>query len=270
MKNLIIGNTSQLAYYFDNTYEKISARNIDFENFKLRNFDRVYICFAEQRTFNRSLTLNDFMKVNYDYTLKFINFFKERSRQIIFYSTIELWNKKNGPININTPFKHTMSNYVISKRHITDYLLTHKAQYSNIIIHYLSNFNSIYRKNGFLFAKVFDSIINLKKIELGNTYFYRDLIHPKFIVNQSISLQQNAIIGSARLTFVNDFIRSLYKAFDLNYEDFVKEMPNNLNEQNNIFYLEHKECMYNLLLTDTIEELKLLKEEKEAKWIKSH
>ena len=90
MKNLIIGNTSQLAYYFDNTYEKISARNIDFENFKLRNFDRVYICFAEQRTFNRSLTLNDFMKVNYDYTLKFINFFKERSRQIIFYSTIDL------------------------------------------------------------------------------------------------------------------------------------------------------------------------------------
>ena len=57
MKNLVIGNTSQLAYYFPDDYEKISSRNIEFKN---ENYDRVYICFAEQRTYlknNRDLFL---------------------------------------------------------------------------------------------------------------------------------------------------------------------------------------------------------------------
>ena len=45
--NIVIGNTSQLAYYFPDDYIKISSRNIQLTN---NQYDRVYICFAEQRT----------------------------------------------------------------------------------------------------------------------------------------------------------------------------------------------------------------------------
>ena len=34
MKNLIIGNTSQISYFFPSSYDRISSRNIDFLNFK--------------------------------------------------------------------------------------------------------------------------------------------------------------------------------------------------------------------------------------------
>ena len=49
-----------------------------------------------------------------------------------------------------------------------------------------------------------------EKIEIGDTYFYRDIIHPKYVVERSILADKDEIVGSGRLTFINDFIRNLY------------------------------------------------------------
>ena len=216
MKNLIIGNTSQLSYYFPDNYEKISSRNIKFKNEK---YDRVYICFAEQRTYIRD-NPNIFFDTNVDYTLSLIDHFSITSNQVIVYGTSELWNNCNGTIDINTPYNYKPTNYIDSKKIMIEKI---KEKYNNVIILHTFNFNSIHRKEGFLFSKIFDSIINEKKITIGNTYFYRELLHPKFVVEQSIKATSDNIIGSGRLIFVNDFIRSLYSHFNMNYDDFVTE-----------------------------------------------
>ena len=135
-----------------------------------------------------------------------------------------------------------------------------KDKYEKVIVLYPFNFNSIYRKEGFLFSKIFDSIINEKKITIGNTYFYRELIHPKFVVDQSIKAQSDDIIGSGRLIFVNDFIRSLYSHFNMNYDDFVTESyKENITSDERIFYLKSKQVLYNDLYNDTISEIEKIK-----------
>ena len=253
MKNLVIGNTSQLSYYFPDDYEKISSRNIQFTNEK---YNRVYICFAEQRTYIQN-DKNLFFKTNIDYTLEIIDHFSKTSNEVVIYATTELWNNCDGAIDINIPFKYKPSNYIESK-HMMIKLI--KNRYENVIILYPFNFNSIYRKDGFLFSKIFDSIINEKKITIGNTYFYRELLHPKFIVEQSIKATTDDIIGSGRLIFVNDFIRSLYSHFNMNYEDYVTEDFNeNITTDERIFYLKSKQTLYNNLYEDTISELEKIK-----------
>lgn len=257
MKNLIIGNTSQLAYYFPDDYEKISSRNINFTN--NIQYDRVYICFAEQRTYIQ----NDkklFFDINIDYTLNVIKHFSKISNKIIIYGTSELWNNHNGPIDINTTFNHKQTDYINSKRLLVEIV---KKLYPNVIILHPFNFNSIYRKDGFLFSKIFDSIINEKKITIGNTYFYRELIHPKFVVEQSIKAESDMIIGSGRLTFINDFIRKLYLHFNLDYNKFViEDFKENITTNENIFYLNSKQVLYNNLFEETIKEINMLKKVK--------
>lgn len=249
--NLVIGNTSQLAHYFPDDYEKISSRNIDFEKYN-NHYDRVYICFAEQRTY---ITDNweIFFKTNVDYTLSVIDHFSQISNNVIVYGTSELWNNWDGPINIYTPFNYKLSNYVESK----DMLISDiHRRYDNVIVLHPFNFNSIYRKDGFLFSKIFDSIVNQKQITIGNTYFYRELLHPKFVVEQSIKARQDEIIGSGRLIFVNDFIRSLYSHFNLRYDDYVTEdFSENITSNEKIFYLKSRRILYNDLFNDTVIEL---------------
>ena len=252
MKNLVIGNTSQLSYYFPNDYIKISSRDI---NFTEEQYDRVYICFAEQRTYITD-DKNLFYDTNINYTLKVIDHFYKYCNKIIIYATSELWNKHNGFINMDTPFNYKSTDYIDTKMLLIQYV---KYKYRDkIIILYPFNFNSVHRKHGFLFYKIFDSIIYNKKIEIGDTYFYRELLHPKFVVEQSINSETDTIIGSGRLTFVNDFIRNLYSYFNMNYDDYVYENLSN-KSQNSIFYLESKHVLYNELFDDTISELVKLK-----------
>jgi len=251
MKNLVIGNTSQLANYFPDDYEKISSRNIQLTD---NEYDRVYICFAEQRTYIKD-NPEIFFDTNVNYTLKLIDHYSRLSNKIIVYGTSELWNKCNGAIDINTPFNYKQHNYTDSKKLMIDKIK--ENGYKNVIVLHPFNFNSIYRKEGSLFAKIFDSIINEKKITIGNTYFYRELIHPKFVVEESIKATSDQIIGSGRVEFVNDFIRDLYFEFDMDYDDFVTEdYKENITSNENIFYLKSKQLKYNQLFNDTVMEIK--------------
>lgn len=253
--NLVIGNTSQLSQYFPDDYEKISSRNIDLTNNK--QYDRVYICFAEQRTYIQN-NAKIFIDTNVVNSLNVIEHFSKTSNTVIVYGTSELWNKCNGAIDINTQFNYTPTNYICSKELMIKKI--REKDYKNVIILHPFNFNSIYRKDGFLFSKIFDSVINNKKITIGNTYFYRELIHPKFVVEQSIKSTHDDIIGSGRLIFVNDFIRSLYSYFNMRYNDYViEDYTENITSNENIFYLKSKQILYNNIYNDTIREIEKIK-----------
>lgn len=256
MNNLVIGNTSQLSYYFPEDYEKISSRNINLSDYENKFYDRIYFCFAEQRTFLHKS--DEFISVNFNYTSELIDFFHKNCNKLIIYSTSELWNAYNGGISIDDSFNYIYSDYIYSKEMMSNSI---KTKYNNVIILYSFNFNSVYRKDGFLFHKIFDSIINQKKIEIGNTYFYRDLIHPKFVVEQSIKSESDAIIGSGRLVFINDFIKELYKYFNMDYNYYVTENNDGI-EKKNIFYLDSKVSLYNNLFNDTINDIIKIKYKK--------
>jgi nucleoside-diphosphate-sugar epimerase len=252
--NLVIGNTSQLAYYFPDDYKKISSRDIDFDDFENKKYESVYVCFAEQRTHMKD-NLELFLDVNVKYTLNVVDFFSKISNRVIVYGTSELWNKYSGGIDITLPFDYNFTPYIDSKRIMINELKS--RNYKNVIIIHPYNFNSSRRKEGFLFGKIFNSILNNKKIHIGNTYFYRELIHPKYVVERSILATSDEIIGSGRLIFINDFIRELYAAFNLSYDKLVTENDlYNLDIKRNINYLNSFKPLYNSLLKDTVEDLK--------------
>ena len=253
MKSLVIGNSSQLSHYFPDDYQRISSRNINFSEYKDNKYDRVYMCFSEQRTFLKNDGI--FKDINLSYTINILSDFVRISDKIIVYGTSELWNKYNGVINISLPVDYHSTPYIESKDIMTNAIK--KLGMSNVIIVHPFNFNSIHRKEGFLFSKIFNSLLYNKKIEIGDTYFYRDLIHPKFVVEESIKSDKDIIIGSGRLTFVNDFIRDLYKGMDMDYDCYVTEnIKNNLDIKRNINYSDTFVCDYKKLLETTLDEIK--------------
>lgn len=257
MNNLVIGNTSQLSYFFPESFFKISSRNIDIDFIRSKNWSKVFLCFGESRKFIKNKDL--YNEVNINLTIKTIDFLLPFSEKIVVYSTCELWNGYSGKIDLSLPFKFLETDYILSK-----YLLTEKLKkdekYKNVIIAYPFNFNSTHRNENFLFGKIFNSIISKKMIEIGDTYFYRDMVHPKFVVDQSIIMEKDQIIGSGRLTFVNEFIRDLYSAFDLEYDNFIEEKLHSYNEydKKNEYYLNSNQNLfsYKQLLDLTINDLK--------------
>ena len=254
VKNLIIGDTSQLSHYFPEDYERISSRNIDYSKFKDKFYDRIYFCFGENRTYIED-NVKNFIDINVYYTLELIDFFKNLCNKIIVYGTSELWNDYEGGVSINMPMKWNYSPYIESKKIMTDFIINNHRD--RVIILHPFNFNSFYRNGDFLFAKIFHSIIYKTPISIGDTYFYRDLIHPCFMVSESIKSTEDSIIGSGRLTFVNDFIRALYEYKGLKYNKLVTENnSNNLKLKRKIYYLNSKECKYFNLWKDTINDLK--------------
>lgn len=257
MKNLVIGNTSQLSHYFPkDNFEFVSSRNIDYKSFE-KNYDRVFLCFGESRKFLDDK--NIYNEINFFLTLKIIDFFKDRVNRIILYSTCELWNQYSGPIDLSKQIKFYNTNYLSSKFKITEYILKNNDIYKNVLIMFPFNFNSVYRNENFLFGKIFNSIIHKKPIEIGNTYFYRDIIHPKLVVQNSLIAENHQLIGSGRMIFVNDFIKDLYHYFNLRYDNYVKENFDRFNEyeKNNEYYLKSEKCLftYKELLNFTIEDI---------------
>lgn len=71
MRNLVIGDTSQLSYYFPDEYVKIPSRNIDFDSILKENWNKVFLCFGEQRKFIDDTKIHD--DVNFYYTIDVID-----------------------------------------------------------------------------------------------------------------------------------------------------------------------------------------------------
>lgn len=263
MKSLVIGNTSQLSYYFPEEFVKISSRNLDYEMINKTSWNRVYVCVGESRKF-----LNDseaYEHINFTLTLSIINKIKDNCKKLIVYSSCELWNKYDGQVDLSMDFDFYHTPYLQSKYQLSKFILENKDNYKNVNIVYSFNFNSPHRNNNFLFGKIFDSIINRTRIEIGNTYFYRDIVHPTYVTKQSINTEEDILVGSGRLTFVNDFIRDLYSHYDLKYDKFVIENYDKFNEydKRKEYYLKSKECMftYDSLLKETIKDLDIKIEE---------
>ena len=214
MPNLIIGGSSQLSHYFPVDYHRISSRNIDFDLIRRSGYDSIYIVFAEQRTF---LSSSDkiFNEINVDYTIRVLDLVKDYCKRVVIYSTSELWNGYEGKIHIDLPFLYGETPYIKSKELLCNYINMHREEYKNVVIIYPFNFNSPYRKEGFLFNKIFDSIINRRVNSVGDLDFERDIIHPSIIVHNSIIADSDKIIGSGELINIKKFTSELFSIFNL-------------------------------------------------------
>lgn len=223
--NLVIGSSSQLSNYFPEDYIKISSRNIDFDYLKNHEWNSVYITFAEQRIYEPNI---DYITPNYFYTLKIIESVLNNSKKIVCYTSCELWNELSGYIDINTdPKFYPLSNeYSISKLLLWNKIIELRKSnniYNKVIFIHPFYFNSVHRSKYFLFGKIFDSIINKKKINVGNLNFYRDMVHAKFVVKKSIEQNQDSMVGSGKLFNVKEFVKILYQMNFMNFDDFVTE-----------------------------------------------
>lgn len=248
---LIIGNTSQLSKYFNDDFLKISSKNI-INNVFDSKYEEVHFSFGLN---NKGLTATEYDEVNYFYTLDLIKDFLKISDKIIIYSTCELWSRCYGGIDLNTPFYFYEDPYILSKWKLTEKIKSLDSK--KIITVYPFNFNSIYRNKNFLFGKIFKSIVNKEKIEIGDTYFYRDLLHTSYVANICQNLTEDKIIGSGRMFYVNDFIRDLYRLNNLEYENLVLESKSEYNYiPKNEYYLKSNVLYsYQNLLFDTLKDL---------------
>lgn len=254
MNNLVIGNTSQLSYYFPREYIKVSSRDIDLLRIKRFFYDRIYLCFAEQKTY-LDMDISSFSKINYDYTLFLIEELLSNCNNIVIYSTAELWNNYDGPICLSMAYNYNYSHYIKSKEMISNTILN-STKYKKVIIIYPFNFNSIYRKGNFLFGKVYKSIVDNQNITIGDVDFYRDIIHPQNIVNESINASDHKIIGSGYLYNIKNFIIDLYQMTNKNFDDYVtiNSDLNLKNKRKNYFSLT-KYSNYNELLQLSLKDI---------------
>jgi len=263
--DIVIGNTSQLSYYFPEDFMKISSRNINYDLYKYQKFGSVYIAFAEQRVFNLSLKEKDFFDINVNLTSKIIDFFSKISEKVIVYGTAELWNNYNGAIDMNMEFNYKYSPYIKSKEELYNVLMQNRSdnKWNNVKIIHPFNFNSLKRKQGFLFYKIFDSIINEKKTNVGCLDINRDLIHPKYLVEISKNTNKDCIVGSGNLINIKDFISDIFSQFGKDYRNYIIEDINEYSQhKGNEFWL-NTENKYNDLLKDTLIDIKKIMKENE-------
>jgi GDP-D-mannose dehydratase len=218
LPNLVVGN-SQVSKYLPVEYERISSRNIPKGTFK-RRYNRVYLTFGLSV---KGLRYDYYHAANVFHMLDMVKRFSKISEKVIVYSTCELWSAYNGQVDLSMPISFQEEPYIRSKYEALKEIK--KLDLYNIIFLFPYNFNSIHRSEDFLFGKVIQSIINKKKISIGNTDFYRDISHARWIAERSLESNCDMIIGSGCLTHVNRFIRSLYKEANLDYDEFVTEIP---------------------------------------------
>lgn len=257
--NLVIGDTSQLGISFPENFVKISSRNIDTS--KIKGYDVVYITFAEQRTFDKQLTEKDFIDINVSYTSKIIEAIYKTNIKVIIYGTFELWNSHTGPVNIETPIQYNYSPYIKSKEILYNLLLDKrsKKKWENVFIIHPTNFNSTNRKKGFLFSKIFNSIINNVKIEVGDLDIKRDIIHTNYLIDKSIKCDEDMIVAAGFVTNIKEYVKKLYFLSNLNYDELVTEKIYNISpHKNNYFWLDTKD-KYNNLIKDTINDIQYAK-----------
>lgn len=258
---LVIGNKSQLARYFppENT-TFISSRNIDVNS--VEQYDKVFFFFCEQRTF-LNLTEKEFCDINVDLTLNLLKKIYNDKTKFYLYSTCELWNNCEGGVTIDTPHNFIYTPYVKSKQILAEKVIEfrNKTQQNNIRIFYPFNFNTPYRTEGFLFSKIFNSLINKAKIETGDLNFSRDLVHPKFILERSFQSNFDDLIGSGNAINIREFVHQLYRLTGLNVTEYLAEQINKKSRHNKCFYHDTN-IKYNTLLEDTIGDVNKIKNNK--------
>lgn len=244
-----------MSYFFPKNYDRISSRNINYDVIRKNKYDKIFILFAEQRTFLKNSD-KLFDLINFTYTINVIDNLKDYCDKIILYSTSELWNLYNSCVSIDYPYFYNETPYIKSKEKLCNHIKNNKTNYSNVIIVYPFNFNSIYRKEGFLFSKIFDSILNNKKIEIGEVDFNRDFIHPKTIVDYSIKTDKDILIGSGELFNVKKFIKDLFSIYNKNFEDYITlNETHNLDNKRNGYYSCVKYTSYEEIINLTIKDI---------------
>jgi hypothetical protein len=258
-RNLIIGSSSQIAQYLDDSeFLKINSRNFTLSDID-GNWDTAILAFGENRKFLGEYL--NYQVINIDLTFKILDFLVSKCKKIVVFSTCELWNKCCGPIDLNTPMDFYETFYTRSKFDMTSRITENPDKYHNVHVVYPFNFNSTFRSEDFLFGKIFNSIVSNKKIEIGDTYYYRDIFHPVFMAQEVIKTTGHQIIGSGRMTHINDFIRDLYDHFGKSYDDLVKENLDSFKEYEvkYEYYLKSLRPIYSYsdLMNDTINDLKL-------------
>lgn len=284
LKDLVIGSSSQLAYYWPSRRRSvtdfISSRNIDISWIKSKRWNRIYFAFNDGATYlTDDKYRKRFIENNVDYPLFLIEQLHKCCENIVFYSTTEIWNDYSGVLNLKDILEEGIEDtfdyrhwpqgtpYVYSKVLVTSRLFDAFSQgkYLNVIVLFPYSFNSPMREDkNFLMGKIFDSVINKKQVTIGDTYYYRELLHPRFVVEQSIAATSHQIIGSGRLTYVNDFIRDIYGSFALFPEDYIIE-EDTKNEFKAANYLDSPVCLYsyNSLLADTCNDISIEMKKKE-------
>jgi GDP-D-mannose dehydratase len=196
-------------------------------------------------------------------TFKILDKLYNEKTKFYLFGTGELWNNCQGGVTIKTPFNYKNTPYVKSKHILTEKLNNYreKENRKNILLFHPFNFNTPYRTSGFLFAKIFDSLINRIKITTGDLNFSRDLVHPDFILKRVFESFEDDLIGSGHVTNIRDFINSLYKFFNMNKDDFLNEEILQASRHNNCFFHETS-VEYNSLLEDTIKDINEFKHNK--------
>jgi GDP-D-mannose dehydratase len=256
--NLVVGNNSQLARYFpvsNTTF--ISSRNISITD--VSQYDNVFFFFCEQRTF-LNLTEKDFIDINVNLTIKLLENLYNKKTKFYLYGTCELWNKLEGAVSIDSPISYNPTPYVISKHMLLEAVneFRKKNDATNIILLHPFNFNTPYRTEGFLFSKIFNSIINNVKIQTGSLDFSRDLIHPNFILNKSFTSEKDDLIGSGNAVNIREFVSKLYDTFNMKVEDYLQEDILIKPRHTNLFFYK-TDNKYTTLLEDTIDDIKKIK-----------
>jgi GDP-D-mannose dehydratase len=256
INKLVIGPNSQLGRYSPTKNTVFSSA----KNFTTPegSFEEIYFFFCEQRTF-LDLTEKDFVDVNVSLTLKILETLYNEKARFYLYGTCELWNNCSGGITINTPYNYNYSPYVKSKEILTEKLNNFRRdKINNIFLLHPFNFNTPYRTKGFLFSKIFDSLINNTVIQTGNLNFFRDLVHPNFILQRSFNVLADDLIGSGHLINIRDFVHQLYKAFDMDINKHLIEDVTIQPRHQSSFY-HQTDIKYNTLLEDTVNDIKKLK-----------
>jgi len=248
MTNLILGGSSQLAYFLEGT--RVSARDIP-DRLIEREWDRVYICFAEQRTFMD--TSDSFMKVNFDLTKKVIEKLYNHCVEFIFYSTAMLWSGRTGDYDLSCPYSYKESDYLVSKEKITEYL----KGIDKVKIHYPCNFNSRRRKGGFLFASLYD-VINNKKSKVRCLDFEKEIAHASYIANKSMNTFTDSIIAPGYCVNVRTLFTKILDTCGKDIEEWLEETATDTFVKPNsyCYNIVDEDYLENKLVSSFVEELK--------------
>jgi nucleoside-diphosphate-sugar epimerase len=255
MLDLCIGNTSQIYQYIKNeNLYSINSRDIDFSYLKQNKYNKCYLCFANQKTYDKNLLLDDYTSVNIDYTKFIIEQLKNNVNTFIIYLTAELYNAYSGKISLNNNFNYNKSNYIYSKELCYNELLKLKEiDKINIIFLYPFNFNSPYRRGEFLFNKFLNVIIKKEKITTGNLNFNRDVISPYLLANKTLNVNNDTIIGSGKLINIREYYKTLLNYYGIKYHSYVTEKINIFSKPNEFYY--DTDNIYQYIIEDTIKSI---------------